>query len=100
MAQSPRPIHCLIVINLLESHYLGKPITDDCEPKAVRNIKKEGYIFQTSEVIRCIYSFSCKKINMALQVLYKPFIVVLVHTANNYVNDNASGSATVTCSQC
>lgn len=56
MAQSPWPLHCLIVINLLESHYLGTPITNDCDAEAV----KAGFIFKTSEVILYIHSF-CKK---------------------------------------
>lgn len=46
MAQSLRPPHCLIVINPLESHYLGRLIIDDCDSVAV----KAGYIFKTSAV--------------------------------------------------
>lgn len=65
MAQSPWPPHCLIVINLLESHYLGTLIIDDCDSEA----GKAGYIFKTSEV-------STVKSHILL-VLYKPLDIGL-----------------------
>lgn len=69
MAQSPRPLHCLIVINLLESHYLGPLITGDCDSEAVRAI----CILETSQEILYIYSLQCKKTKKGhfLFVLYK-----------------------------
>lgn len=50
----PWPLHCLIVINLLESHYLGTVITDDCDSEAV----KAGYIFKTFEEMLYIFIFA------------------------------------------
>lgn len=46
------PVPCLIVINLLESHYLGTPITNDRDS----DIKRLQCIFKTSEAILRFYS--------------------------------------------